>query len=142
DAARFDEIWQFNARFLDIIAQAWPAILEQRAECDPAEFRNRMLAAERERLLAGDFHGPVIAAGSTGTVPATARLLAALARAPNGAVVLPDLDEGLSEQGWRAIVQEPAPSHPQAALHRLLDEIGASRDEVVTLAEPSPALAL
>ncbi|WP_164985922.1 double-strand break repair protein AddB [Bosea sp. Tri-44] len=142
DAARFDEIWQFNARFLDIIAEAWPAILEQRGECDPAEFRNRMLAAERDRLLAGDFHGPVIAAGSTGTVPATARLLAALARAPNGAVVLPDLDEALSEQAWRAIVQEPAPSHPQAALHRLLDEIGADRDEVVALAQPSPALAL
>lgn len=141
DAARFDEIWQFNARFLDIIAQAWPAILEQRGECDPAAFRNRMLAAERERLLAGDFRGPVIAAGSTGTVPATARLLAALARAPNGAVVLPDLDEGLSEQAWRAVVDEPAPSHPQAALHRLLDEIGAGRDEVIALAEPGPALA-
>jgi ATP-dependent helicase/nuclease subunit B len=141
DAARFDEIWQFNARFLDIIAQAWPAILDQRGECDPAAFRNRMLAAERERLLAGAFHGPVIAAGSTGTVPATARLLAALARAPNGAVVLPDLDEALSERAWRAIADEPAPSHPQAALHRLLDEIGAGRDEVVALAQPQPALA-
>lgn len=141
DAARFDEIWQFNARFLDIIAEHWPEILKQRGECDPAEFRNRMLAAERERLSAGTLRGPVIAAGSTGTVPATARLLAAIARAPNGAVVLPDLDEGLSAAAWKAIVAEPAPSHPQAALHRLLDEIGAHRDEVVSLAEPAPALA-
>lgn len=140
DAARFDEIWQFNARFLDIIAQAWPAILEQRRECDPAEFRNRMLSAERDRLLAGGLQGPVIAAGSTGTVPATARLLAALARAPNGAVVLPDLDERLSDAAWRAVAGEPAPSHPQAALRRLLDEVGADRDEVVLLAEPSPVL--
>ena len=86
DAARFDEIWQFNARFLDIVAETWPAILAERGECDPADFRNRMLEAERRRLESGGLPGPVIAAGSTGTVPATARLLATIARlrAPDG----------------------------------------------------------
>lgn len=139
DAARFDEIWQFNARFLDIIGEHWPRILALRGESDPKEHLNRMLAAERQRLLAGQEDGPIIAAGSTGTVPATARLLAAIARLPNGAVVLPDLDEGLSDAAWDAIMKEPAPSHPQAALHRLMDEIGARRDEVTILGAPSPA---
>ncbi|ODT55930.1 MAG: double-strand break repair protein AddB [Methylobacterium sp. SCN 67-24] len=141
DAARFDEIWQFNARFLDIVAETWPAILAERGECDPADFRNRMLEAERRRLEAGGLSGPVIAAGSTGTVPATARLLATIARLPNGAVVLPDLDEALPEQAWRAISGEPAPSHPQAALHHLLEVIGAGRDEVENLAGPTETLA-
>lgn len=141
DAARFDEIWQFNARFLDIVAETWPAILAERGECDPAEFRNRMLEAERQRLSAGGLSGPVIAAGSTGTVPATARLLAAIARLPNGAVVLPDLDEALPEPAWRAIASEPTPSHPQAALHHLLEVIGARRDEVEMLARPVAGLA-
>ncbi|WP_332685984.1 double-strand break repair protein AddB [Bosea sp. (in: a-proteobacteria)] len=142
DAARFDEIWQFNARFLDIVAETWPAILAERGECDPAEFRNRMLEAERQRLSAGGLSGPVIAAGSTGTVPATARLLAAIARLPNGAVVLPDLDETLPEPAWKAIASEPAPSHPQAALHHLLEVTGAGRDEVETLAPPAAGLAV
>ena len=140
DAARFDEIWQFNARFLDIIGAHWPQILALRGESDPKDHLNRMLAAERQRLLAGRTDGPIIAAGSTGSVPATARLLSAIARLQNGAVVLPDLDEALPDAAWDAIVKEPAPSHPQAALHRLMDEIGAHRDEVAILGAPSPGL--
>ena len=58
DAARFDRIWQLNASFLSILGAAWPAILAERGACDPADFRNRMLAAERERLLAGAATGP------------------------------------------------------------------------------------
>ena len=41
---------------------------------------------------------PVIAAGSTGSVPATARLLKAIARLPNGALVLPGLDTELDAE--------------------------------------------
>lgn len=141
DAARFDAIWQLNASFLAILGKAWPAILAERGECDPASLRNAMLLAERERLLANPPGGPIIAAGSTGTIPATARLLAAIARLPQGAVVLPGLDLALSEQAWRAIADEPAPSHPQAALHHLLDALQARRDDVVSLAEPDASRA-
>ncbi len=139
DAARFDKIWQLNAEFLSILGGTWPTILSERGACDPATFRNRMLAAERERLLSGAVTGPIIAAGSTGTVPATARLLAAIARLPNGAVVLPGLDLDLPEEAWRAIAEEPAPSHPQAALHHLLDTLQAVRADVRALAEPDAA---
>jgi len=139
DAARFDQIWQLNAGFLAILGQAWPAILSERGECDPASFRNAMLAAERERLLASPPRGPIIAAGSTGTIPATAELLAVIARLPQGAVVLPGLDLDLTEKAWRAIADEPAPSHPQAALHHLLGTLEAVRDDVISLAEPDPA---
>ncbi|KRE09330.1 hypothetical protein ASE63_21735 [Bosea sp. Root381] len=136
DAARFDKVWQLNASFLAILGEAWPAILAERGACDPADFRNRMLAAERERLLAGEAKGPIIAAGSTGTVPATARLLAAIARLPNGAVVLPGIDLDLDGEAWDAIAAEPAPSHPQAALHHLLDTLQATRDDIRPLATP------
>ncbi len=46
---------------------------------------------------------PVIAAGSTGSMPATAKLLAAIAQLPHGAVVLPGLDTDLDEDSWRKI---------------------------------------
>jgi ATP-dependent helicase/nuclease subunit B len=136
DAARFDKVWQLNASFLAILGEAWPDILAERGACDPADFRNRMLAAERERLLSGAATGPIIAAGSTGTVPATARLLAAIARLPNGAVVLPGIDLDLARTGWDAIASEPAPSHPQAALHHLLETLQATREDIKTLGEP------
>ena len=136
DAVRFDKVWQLNAGFLGILGEAWPQILADLGACDPAAFRNRMLAAERERLLADGARGPIIAAGSTGTVPATAELLAAIARLPNGAVVLPGIDLALPERAWAAIKDEPAPSHPQAALHHLLEVLQATRDDVRELAAP------
>ncbi|MGO4407467.1 double-strand break repair protein AddB [Bosea sp. RAF48] len=139
DAARFDRVWQLNASFLAILGEAWPQILADQGAIDPAEFRNRMLAAERERLLAGGARGPIIAAGSTGTVPATARLLSAIARLPNGAVVLPGVDLGLDERAWNAIAKEPAPSHPQAALRQLMETLGAERADVRELAVPDAA---
>lgn len=139
DAARFDRVWQLNAGFLAILGEAWPDILAERGACDPATFRNRMLAAERDRLLAGGATGPIIAAGSTGTVPATARLLAAIARLPNGAVVLPGIDLGLEQRAWDAIAREPAPSHPQAALHHLMETLEAIRDDVRELSLPDAA---
>ena len=46
---------------------------------------------------------PVIVAGSTGSIPATARLMQVIAHLPAGAVVLPGLDLGLDDAGWHAV---------------------------------------
>ena len=72
----------------------------------------------------------VIAAGSTGSIPATARLLAVIARLPNGAVVLPGLDRGLDEESWRDL----DPGHPQFGMKQLLDTIRRSRERCRGLA--------
>ncbi len=91
--------------------------------------------------------GAVIAIGSTGTNRATARLLAAIARAPQGAVVLPGLDRELDDAAWRQIgidrheTQDPAFGHPQAALRRLLAVLKVTRDAVIELGAPGAALA-
>ena len=84
---------------------------------------------------------PVIAAGSTGSMPATARLLATIAKLPHGAVVLPGLDTDLDEASWELIGgsrtasawSAPVSGHPQLAMHALLRRIGIARDEVVAL---------
>ncbi len=86
----------------------------------------------------------MIAAGSTGSMPATAELLATIARLPHGAVVLPGLDTDLDEailaadrrrratSAWR----RAAAGHPQFAMQALLARIGIARDAVECLAEP------
>ena len=85
----------------------------------------------------------MIAAGSTGSIPATAELIATIARLPHGAVVLPGLDTDLDEASWRMIAGDaskdiaPAPGHPQFAMQALLARIGIARDAVRNLAEPS-----
>ena len=85
------------------------------------------MALETERLAHGSPH-PVIAAGSTGTVPATARLLKVIASLPNGAVVLPGLDLSLDDDSWAMLAEHP--EHPQAGMAELLRKLGATRDDV------------
>ena len=92
--------------------------------------------------LARKTDGPVIAAGSTGSIPATAELIATIARLPHGAVVLPGLDTDLDDESWRLIAGNeakglaPAPGHPQFAMQALLTRIGIGRDAVECLAKP------
>lgn len=136
EAARFDEFWQLTARFLAIIGETWPAILAERGEVDPITWRNRLLDAQSARLASSADHDPVIVAGSTGSMPATARLIGVVARMRRGAVVLPDLDIEGDEAGWTALAEEAASrpdraaSHPQAQLARLLAGITAARSDV------------
>ena len=94
------------------------------------------------KRLAGS-NQPVIAAGSTGSMPATAKLLAAIAQHPHGAVVLPRLDTVLDEESWRMIAagadekSAPAVVHPQFAMQALLARLGITRDAVKQLAVPA-----
>jgi ATP-dependent helicase/nuclease subunit B len=98
----FDRYWQLTLDFLKIARVAWPDILKERGVIEPAARRDALLRAEAARLASGRA-GPVIAAGSTGSMPATADLLAMIAKLPNGAVVLPGLDKELDDEAWAMI---------------------------------------
>ena len=84
----------------------------------------------------------MIAAGSTGSMPATAALIETIAKLPHGAVVLPGLDTDLDEESWdddrgparrrrTATIVAPAIGHPQFAMQALLERIGITRAEVL-----------
>lgn len=120
--------WQETLEFLKIITTAWPEILREEAAMDPAAHRNAMLHALGMRWRANPPPGPVIAAGSTGSVPATAQLLEIISRLPKGMLVLPGLDQTLDVQSWQALDQDPG--HPQYGLSRLLSRLGVGRDAV------------
>ena len=143
----FDHYWRITLEFLKIAVAQWPAHLAERNLIDGTERRARLIEAEVARLAAPRANGPVIAIGSTGTNRATARLLAAIARSPNGAVVLPGLDRELDEAAWHLIAGEKfdghdsGAGHPQAALRRLLRVLQIARDDVVDLASPSQPIA-
>jgi ATP-dependent helicase/nuclease subunit B len=138
----FDRYWRITLDFLNIAISEWPKILADHDLIDAAQRQVLLVEAQIAQIQAGQTKGPIIAIGSTGTNRATARLLAALAAAPNGAVVLPGLDQSLDETAWRQIgaqdVGDPGFGHPQAALRRLLSILGVSRDEVTELGDPAP----
>ena len=118
--------WQQVLSFLAIIMDTWPKHLTEKGLMDPAARRNALLEALAERWAATPPAHPVIAAGSTGSVPATRDLLAVIARMPQGAVVLPGLDTLADDETWEAI----GPTHPQYALKGLLARIGVERGAV------------
>jgi ATP-dependent helicase/nuclease subunit B len=121
--------WQQTLDFLKIVTDFWPAHLEEQGLISPADRRNRLIKSEARRLTASPPAYPVIVAGVTGSVPATAELMRAVARLPSGAIVLPGLDPYLEEERF-AILAEEHPEHPQHGLARLLDQLGVSRANV------------
>lgn len=144
---QLDEHWQSTFKFLSIAKTVWPDILTAQGKIEPMTRINRLMEAESKRLAA-HHKGPVIVAGSTGSRPASAMLLNAIAHMENGAVVLPGLDLDLDDDAWSAIggqreaddevASKQAWSHPQFALHHLLTNVfRISRDEVTPLADPA-----
>ncbi len=133
--------YQITLDFLKIVVEQWPAHLAEIGLTDPAVRRDMLI-----RAAAGRLAGPVVAAGSTGSIPATAHLLKAIARHAHGAVVLPGLDQDLDAEAWEAIgsTKEAAPSafgHPQFGLKALIGEIGILRGDVEPLAPAADDLA-
>jgi ATP-dependent helicase/nuclease subunit B len=144
--ADYSRYFAITLDFVRIAAENWPRILAERGASDPARRRNALLALEARRLARDKPAAPVIAAGSTGSIPATAGLLAAIARLPNGAVVLPGLDTDLDAAAWEAIGSaaetDPAHGHPQVNLRRLLAEhLRVERAAVRVLGTPSEGAA-
>ncbi|MFI4994457.1 MAG: double-strand break repair protein AddB [Hyphomicrobiales bacterium] len=141
DAADFQEMWRISATFLAIAGEKWPAMLAERLRLDPADRHGRLMRAYAQRLSGAGSPHPVIAVGSTGSIDATADLLAAIARLPNGAVVLPGLDRALDANSWSLLAGEkPTPSHPQYGLRRLLDRFGIAPRDVEEIGSTPPPL--
>jgi len=125
--------WQKTLEFLKILTEHWPAILAERGVIDVAARRNLLLQAQTEAWRRHPPSYPVIAAGSTGTVPAARALLALAARLPQGQLVLPGLDQALDAESWDKMGED----HPQHNMKKLLAAVGIDRADV----QPWPLIA-
>ncbi|MCB1783050.1 MAG: double-strand break repair protein AddB [Alphaproteobacteria bacterium] len=133
--AEFAAHWQVTLDFLKIVTEQWPAVLRENGVIDGAERRGMLLRALATHWRDYPPETPVIAAGSTGSIPATGDLLTVVAGLPRGMVVLPGLDEGIDDESWDFL----EPTHPQYGLKQLLERIGLARDAVGSLGEPGAA---
>ncbi|MEM6780858.1 MAG: double-strand break repair protein AddB [Pseudomonadota bacterium] len=115
----FAEHWQITIDFLKILSEHWPKILEENGVIDAADRRNRLVNALNQLWQNEPPTQPIIAAGSTGTVPATRALLKTIAHLEHGEVILPGLDVDIDEESWNSLNE----SHPQHSLKELLDEL-------------------
>jgi ATP-dependent helicase/nuclease subunit B len=120
------QYWEDVRSFLLLLGDEWPPLLAAENRQDHVVHRDTALRTLAQRLKAKPPEGPVIAAGSTGSIPATAELLDVISNLPMGAVVLPGLDLSLDEASWNGI----DPGHPQFGMRQLLESIGVARDAV------------
>ena len=124
--AELAEHWHVSREFLEMALEAWPKRLAALGLVDVSARRVALLRALAAQWEGDPPQGVLIAAGSTGTAPATADLLAVIAHAPQGAVVLPGLDDSLADTAWDEVEEQ----HPQGAMKRLLTRAGLDRDAV------------
>lgn len=134
DTADHAQWWQLTADFLRIASVFWPARLEELNKSSAGRHRNAILRAEAGRLAKINSDDPIIVAGSTGSIPAAADLIAAVAALPQGIVVLPGLDTEMPEEQWQEINESPddpsSRTHSQYGLFVLLQKLGVLRNDV------------
>jgi len=125
----FSEHWQLTYGFLVAVARHWPRALAEAGYEEAVLRRNMLLGMLSKYWRTDPPQRPVIAAGSTGSIPAVAELLKTIAGLPNGMVVLHGLDQALEEDAWSQL----GPTHPQYGLAQLLEHLEISRNHVQTL---------
>jgi ATP-dependent helicase/nuclease subunit B len=129
--------WNITVDFLSVLFEHWPLILQERGLIDPADRRNRLLQHKAHSLRNRKDPRPVIAIGSTGSIPATRDLLRTIAYLPQGEVILTGLDTDITEDVWEDIPE----THPQFYFKNLIEHIGIARGHVAPwslLQDPTP----
>lgn len=133
--------WQITLEFLEILSIKWPEILAEKGMIDTAQRRSRLIHLLSDFWETNKPTHSIIAAGSTGSVPATARLLNVISNLPNGQIILPGLDQHMNDEAW----EDLEPSHPQYGLKTLLGRLDCPKENVQiystqdTYAEPEKA---
>ncbi len=126
DREKFAAHWQITVDFLKILSEEWPKLLSSHGLIDAADRRNRLIKAQAENWRENPPDFPVIAAGTTGSIPAVAGLLDIISGLPQGEIILPGLDQDMDDQSWDGLDE----THPQAMLRQLLNKLNVQRQGV------------
>ncbi len=127
------EYWQLTVRFLDLVQENWPAILEGEGVLDPPTRRNLLLGTAMRALAIDTTAGSGDCGGLDGLGSASADLIALVAGLPRGMVVLPGLDRDADTATWDEIAKDE--SHPQFGLRQLLNRLEVAPKRRGVLAE-------
>lgn len=114
--------------FYKILQEYWPARMDELGFMAPKARQVALLNKLTNLWTETPPNYPVIIAGSTGTLKATARLMKCVTQLEDGLIVLPGLDKNLRESAWKKVCVE----HPQGAMKTLIETLGVTRADVPT----------
>ena len=128
--------WERALQFLKIITP----FFGQNNEPPDKEARQRLVVETlAQRWADNPPTHPVIVAGSTGSRGATALFMQAVAKLPQGAIVLPGFDFDLPARVWDAMEDDmTAEDHPQFRFRRLMSLIGLEHQTVKPWSDQTP----
>ncbi len=129
--------WQRSLKFVQLIE----AFFANRDQDPDGEARQRMVIERlTERWKTAPPEHPVIVAGSTGSRGATGLLMQAVARLPQGAVILPGVDFDMPDSVWGTLNDAmSAEDHPQYRFARLLQELELRPSQIAPWHDTGPA---
>lgn len=137
DGTTQSDHWQRALQFLGILE----GFLEA-ADHPPGPGARMRLQAERLAALWQEAPPatPMLVAGSTASRGATSIFMEAVARLPQGAIILPGFDFDLPARVWNGMDDAMASEdHPQFRFKRLLDRLDLRRDDVEPWTDTAPA---
>lgn len=122
------EHWRASLDFIRIVGRYF----EDSAELDAEARQRRVIEALMLDWAASPPRDPIVIAGSTGSRGATRQIMEAVARLPNGLVVLPGFDFEMAENVWNSLDfgEIPQEDHPQYRFLALCRNLGLAPAEV------------
>ncbi|MGB1076676.1 MAG: double-strand break repair protein AddB [Bdellovibrionales bacterium] len=118
--------WNINLQFLNILKTAWPNVLETYGLIDGGLRRRLLMEALASYWQENPPQTPVIVAGTTGSIPATANILKTVLDLPHGEVILPGLDTHLDSASWDTVTE----GHPQYTIKELINTLRIDRKNI------------
>ncbi len=125
--------WQHSLDFLKIIAEHW----DEHALKDPNDRMRQVAQAYANHWADNPPDHPILIAGSTGSRGHTALFMKAVANLPQGAVILPGVDQFTDDNVWEKLASgKLLMDHPQAGFAKLLGMIGLDRADMKPWSNP------
>lgn len=125
DVDKHSEYWRQSQKFLGLVAQYF-------GSSAPPDTEARQRAAVEKLILQWQHSPPthpLVIAGSTGSRGTTRLLMEAVARLPQGALILPGFDRDLPTPIWSELDDAlTGEDHPQFRFHTLLTNLGLRPD--------------
>ena len=122
--------WQKSLEFLDLLSEVWPTLEAQFGRTSAKRLARLRAQAQIQAWRMKPPSGPILAAGTTASIPATRNLLQTISTLPNSEVLLPGLDPDTAAcaSTWRLIQRDP--THPQYGLSLLCKSLQVEPSQV------------
>ncbi|MBT8412560.1 MAG: double-strand break repair protein AddB [Octadecabacter sp.] len=127
--------WQRSLKFIQLVQ----GYFGNTSEHDPEARQRRVIEAQIARWAAEPPIHPIVVAGSTGSRGTTSLFMQAVASLPQGAVILPGVDQDMPAAVWdRLIAAQGGEDHSQYRFKAFCDALDLHPTNLLTWGEAAP----